>query len=150
MPIDTMEDRMRCARVRSGLACSALAQHIGIHPDAYPLLEKKADRIHPFHLLRFCRAVDVDLSWIIYGSSPPPLVPLSGSTIGERIREYRLSTGLSARQFGYRMLGAKRNTSVSAWESGATIPELRSLMMIANAFGVSVVSFFPPDSCSMV
>lgn len=136
-----MEQRMRYARVRAGLSCADVARTIGIHEDSYALLEKKADRIHPHHLLRFCSAVVADPSFIIYGHAAPPFVQLSGTTICDRIREYRMSTGLSARQFGYRMLGAKRNTSVSAWESGSTIPELRSLMMISNAFNVSAVSF---------
>lgn len=140
---------MRYARILSGLSCSCIARSMGIHPDAYPLLEKKADRIHPYHLLRFCRAVGADPSFILYGSSSPPIVPLDGPTIGHRIRAYRLSTGLSARQFGYRMLGARRTTSISAWESDSAIPELRSLMMISSAFCVNVVSFLPPD-CSML
>lgn len=132
---------MRHVRVLSGMSCAGVARHIGIHEDSYCLLEKKADRIHPHHFLRFCSCVGADPSFILYGQDSPPLVPLSGKTIGDRLREYRLFTGLSARQFGYRVLGAKRNTSLSAWESGSVIPELRSLMMIANAFGINVVSF---------
>lgn len=132
---------MRHARARAGMSCADVARQIGIHDDSYSLLEKKADRIHPYHFLRFCSAVNADPSFIIYGHTPPPLVHLSGATIGERLREYRLSTGLSARQFGHRVLCAKRNTSLSAWESGSTIPELRSLVMVSNAFGINVVSF---------
>lgn len=134
---------MLLARTCAGMSCADVARSIDIHRDSYALLEKKADRISLDHFIRFCRAVRADPSFILYGSSPPPLVSLSGSTIGQRIREYRLSTGLSARQFGYRMLGAKRNTSISAWESGSTVPELRSLMMIGRAFGINVVSFLP-------
>lgn len=132
---------MRYARVRAGMSCADVSRQIGIHDDSYSLLEKKADRIHPYHFLRFCFSVNADPSFIIYGHTSPTLVHLSGATIGERLREYRRSTGLSARQFGYRVLGAKRNTSLSAWESGRTIPELRSLMLVSNAFGINVVSF---------
>lgn len=141
LPTATMEQRMRYSRVLAGMSCADVARQIGIHDDSYVLLEKKADRIHPRHFLRFCSCVGADPSFILYGQAPPPFVHLSGKTIGDRLREYRLSIGLSARQFGYCVLGAKRNTSLSAWESGSTIPELRSLMMIANAFGINVVSF---------
>lgn len=134
---------MRRARTCAGMSCADVARAMGIHRDSYLLLEKKADRISLAHFVGFCRSVCADPSFILYGSSSPPFVPLSGVTIGQRIREYRLSTGLSARQFGYRMLGAKRTTSLSAWESDSTIPELRSLMMIGQVFGVNVVSFLP-------
>lgn len=134
---------MLLARTYAGMSCADVARSIGIHRDSYALLEKKADRISLDHFERFCRSVCADPSFILYGSSSPPLIPLYGRTIGDRIREYRLSTGLSARQFGYIMLGAKRSTSLSAWESGSTVPELRSLMMISRAFGINVVSFLP-------
>lgn len=147
LPISTMEQRIQYCRIHSGLSCAEISQQMGIHSDYYYLLEQKADRIGPDKLMRFCSATRSEPGFILYGASPPPVVTLTGATIGERIREYRLSTGLSARQFGYRMLGAKRTSSLSAWESGSTIPEMRSLMMIANAFGISAVSFLP--ECSM-
>lgn len=138
-----MEQRMVYCRIRAGISCSDLAKHMGIHRDSYFQFEKRAERIHPQHFLLFCQATGADPSFVLYGSSPPPLVPLSGATIGQRLREYRDQTGLSARQFGYHIIGAKRNTSVSAWESGSTIPEMRSLLMIASAFSINAVSFLP-------
>lgn len=141
LPTDTLEQRIRYVRVLAGMSCADVSRAIGVHRDSYLLFEKKADRIHPHRFLRLCLATGADPSFVLYGSSPPPLVPLTGDTIGARIREYRMSTGLSARQFGYRVIGAKRTSSVNSWESGFAMPELRGLMMIANAFGINAASF---------
>lgn len=151
LPTATLEQRIRYCRIRAGFSGAEVARLIGVHPDYYHILERKADRIGVGHLQRFCHAVGADLPFILYGSDPPPLHVLTAPTIGARIREFRTSNGMSARQFGYRVLGVKRTTSVNAWESDSAIPELRSLMMIASAFGMSAVSFIPPLSeCSMV
>ena len=57
-------------------------------------------------------------------------------TFGEKIAGIRKSAGLSQEQFG-EMFGVSRQ-SVSKWESDQTLPELATMIKIADLFDVSV------------
>ena len=57
-------------------------------------------------------------------------------TFGKKISELRRAAGLSQEQFG-EMFGVSRQ-SVSKWESDQTMPELATIIKIADFFGISV------------
>ncbi|MBP1553841.1 MAG: helix-turn-helix transcriptional regulator [Oscillospiraceae bacterium] len=57
-------------------------------------------------------------------------------TFGKKISELRKSAGLSQEQFG-EMFGVSRQ-SVSKWESDQTMPELTTIIRIADFFSISV------------
>lgn len=57
-------------------------------------------------------------------------------TFGKKISELRKSAGLSQEQFG-EMFGVSRQ-SVSKWESDQTMPELATIIRIADFFSISV------------
>lgn len=140
-PTDTMEQRIKYARIASGLPVRVISDAMGIHRDYYHFIEKRCNRINPHNLLRFCKTTGADPGWILYGDNQPPIVPLSGDSIGLRIREFRLSKGLTLAGFAQQAFNVPKNSSISAWESGKLIPEIRTLMRIADAFGISAVSF---------
>ena len=146
MPTDTMEQRIAYARTCSGLSYTAIANAIGVHKDYYKIIEKKCDRISVEHLLSICRATSSDPSWIIYGSCPPPCVPLNSPTLGQRIREFRKSRNITCRSFSQTAFNMPRYSSIPKWETDRMIPELRTLMRISVAYGISVVSFILPAS----
>lgn len=64
------------------------------------------------------------------------------SHLGTRIRDARTAAGLSRRQLAIRIygreVGVDRVGSVNRWESGATIPNVNTLTMIARATGVTL------------
>lgn len=57
-------------------------------------------------------------------------------TFGKKISELRKAAGLSQEQFG-EMFGVSRQ-SVSKWESDQTLPELATIIKIADFFNISV------------
>lgn len=57
-------------------------------------------------------------------------------TFGKKLSELRRAAGLSQEQFG-EMFGVSRQ-SVSKWESDQTMPELATIIKIADFFGISV------------
>ena len=145
-PTNTMMQRIAYARTRAGISQTRMADLIGVHRDYYKLIEHRTcERIDIDHLLGICKAASVTPSWLIYGDDPPPLVLLNGSTIGQRLRDFRMQRALSAAAIAREAFGVKRVSSFSLWESGRMMPELRTLMIIADAYGIDVVSFIPTD-----
>jgi len=142
-PTETMEQRITYARVRSGLTIAAISAAMGIHKDYYILIERKCDRIGPDNLLRFCAVTGVDPSWIVYGNDPPPSIPLTAPTIGQRLRQFRTLHGITCKALSQTAFGVSKQSSLPLWETDRMMPELRTLMRIANAYGISVMSFIP-------
>ena len=143
LPADTIEQRLKYARLHAGLSGEALASLMGINKDSYWKMEARCHSMSCQHFLSFCRATACDPSFVLYGPFFPPIVPLMGSTIGARLAFFRASTGLTLRAFNVKCGFAARNSSVSAWEKGRYLPQLSSLLAIASAFGINAVSFFP-------
>ena len=56
--------------------------------------------------------------------------------VGTRIREQRESAGISQEELA-RQIFVSRQT-VSNWETGKTYPDVQSLLLLSNLFGVSV------------
>lgn len=144
LPTDTMMQRIVYARTRAGLTQARMAELIGVHRDYYKLIEQRScDRIGLDHLLGICRAASVSPSWLIYGNDPPPMVSLVGATVGQRMREFRVQRGLSCAAIARHAFGVKKLSSFALWESDRMMPELRTLRIIADAYGVDVASFIP-------
>lgn len=144
-PTDTMEHRIAYARIRAGLSQAAMAQLIGVHRDYYKIIEKKScERIDIDHLFAISKTASVSLSWLIYGDDPPPLVSIAGATIGQRLRNFRVSNALSGCDIARRAFGVNKLSSLYLWEKDQMVPELRSLRKIADAFGFNVVSLLQP------
>lgn len=143
LPADTIEQRLKYARLHAGLSGEALASLMGINKDSYWKMEARCHSMSCQHFLSFCRATACDPSFVLYGPFFPPIVPLMGGTIGARLAFFRASTGLTLRAFNVKCGFAARNSSVSAWEKGRYLPQLSSLLTIASAFGINAVSFFP-------
>lgn len=143
LPADTIEQRLKYARLHAGLSGEALASLMGINKDSYWKMEARCHSMSCQHFLSFCRATACDPSFVLYGPFFPPIVPLMGDTIGARLAFFRASTGLTLRAFNVKCGFAARNSSVSAWEKGRYLPQLSSLLAIASAFGINAVSFFP-------
>ena len=68
-------------------------------------------------------------------------------TIGERIRIYRKSRGLSQEKLG-EMIGAKQNT-ISSYENGTREPNRDTIEALADAFNCSLHDLIP-DNKSIV
>lgn len=143
LPADTIEQRLKYARLHAGLSGEALASLMGINKDSYWKMEARCHSMSCQHFLSFCRATACDPSFVLYGPFFPPIVPLMGGTISARLAFFRASTGLTLRAFNVKCGFAARNSSVSAWEKGRYLPQLSSLLAIASAFGINAVSFFP-------
>jgi len=142
-PINTIEQRVRYARLRAGLSATYSAQAIGVNRDYYNLLEKKCDRINPYTLMKICQMTHTDIGWILYGDQQPPHVPLEGDTIGQRSRNFRKANGLTIVSVSGTVFGVHKVSTFSAWETDRCVPELRTLMRIAAGYGISAVSFIP-------
>ena len=142
-PTDTLEQRVRYARIRAGLSVTYSAQVIGVNRDYYNLLEKKCDRINPGILVKICQLTHADIGWILYGDHQPPAVHLDGDTIGQRIRYFRKTNGLTIVSVSSTVFDVHKVSTFSAWETDRCIPELRTLMRIAAAYGISAASFIP-------
>lgn len=143
LPADTIEQRLKYARLHAGLSGEALASLMGINKDSYWKMEARCHSMSCQHFLSFCRATACDPSFVLYGPLSPPVVPLVGDTIGARLAFFRASTGLTLRAFNVKCGFAARNSSASAWENGRYLPQLSSLLTIASAFGINAVSFLP-------
>lgn len=143
LPADTIEQRLKYARLHAGLSGETLASLMGINKDSYWKMEARCHSMSCQHFLSFCRATTCDPSFVLYGPLSPPVVPLVGDTIGARLAFFRASTGLTLRAFNVKCGFAARNSSVSAWENGRYLPQLSSLLTIASAFGINAVSFLP-------
>lgn len=145
-PTDTMMQRITYARTRAGISQSRMAELIGVHRDYYKLIEQKAcERIGLDHLLGICKAASVSPSWLIYGDDSPPMVLLAGDTVGQRLRDFRTQRALSAASIARTAFGVRKLSSFYLWESDRMLPELRTLRIIADAYGINVVSFIPKD-----
>jgi transcriptional regulator with XRE-family HTH domain len=71
-----------------------------------------------------------------------PVVVLGMVTFNkEAIRILRLSRGLSMEAFAAQCGGGLKRQHVFQWESGETMPSLKSLLRIVNAFGVPIEIF---------
>lgn len=143
LPTDTMPQRIAYARIRSGHTYVSFAQSIGAHKDYCKLLEEHCDRISIAHLLAISRVTCTDPGWLIYGTSQPPTLMFEGSTIGQKLRDFRTSCNITGVSLARRAFGVNKLTSLPKWESGRIVPELRTLRLIADAYGFSVMSFIP-------
>ena len=144
LPTDTMMQRIVYARTRAGLTQARMAELIGVHRDYYKLIEQRAcDRIGLDHLLGICKAACVDASWLIYGHDAPPMVSLDGATVGQRLHDFRTQRALSAASIARCAFGVNKLSSFGLWERDRMMPELRTLRIIADAYGINVVSFIP-------
>lgn len=143
MPLDTLEQRIRYARIKAGLSGVQLAEKMSINKDYYWMIEKKADRISVKHLQEIANATGETISFLAHGPQLPEIRPLAGATIGARIHTLRVEEGLSAREFCRKIGIASSSSIISGWELERYVPELRSLMIVASAFGISVESMIP-------
>jgi len=142
-PTETMEQRIKYARLCSGKSITEIASSMGIHKDYYKLIEVKCERMNPFNLIRFCQITNADISWVIYGEHQPPYIELHGNTIGQRIRYFRKSNGITLCGLSSTVFGVHKSSSICGWESEKYIPEIRTLMRIASAYNISAISFLP-------
>lgn len=143
LPTDTMPHRITYARTCAGLNYTDMAAAIGVHKDYYKIIERKCDRIDIAHLLAIARTTNTEPEWLIYGDQIPRLVPLSAPTTGQRLRQFRQQNGITCKALAQTAFGVQRLSSISSWETDRTQPELRTLMRIADAYGISVMSFIP-------
>ena len=144
-----MPQRIAYARTCAGLSCSAMAAGIGVHKDYCKLIEKKCDRISISHLLSIARLTETDPEWLIYGDVILPRIALlSAPTIGQRLRQFRQQNGITCKALAQTAFGTQKLSSISSWESDRMIPELRTLRIIADAYGISVMSFIPVPPAS--
>ncbi len=62
----------------------------------------------------------------------------------ERLKELRLEKNLSTRQLAKELGNEITKTTICNWESGKSIPNFKSVIMIAEYFGVDA-NFFAGD-----
>lgn len=136
-----MPQRIAYARARAGLGIVAMAKAIGVHKDYYKLIEQRCDRIGIPTLCAISNVTGTDIDWLVYGSSPPPLYPLSAPTIGQRMRQFRTLNNITCKALAKTAFGVEKLSSIAKWETDRMLPELRTLMLIANAYHISVTSF---------
>lgn len=142
LPTATIADRLAFARIRSGLAFADLSAPMHQHRETVSRTLASPLRMRADRLASFCSATSADPSWILYGDDPPPIVSLSGSTIGQRIHAYRTSLGLSTRAFAS-LCGLSQSSMVSAWETGRNVPLVAALMRLSDAMGINAAAFLP-------
>ena len=63
--------------------------------------------------------------------------------VGNRIREGREGLGLSQEDLAHRIFVSRQ--TVSNWETGKTYPDVQSLLLLSNLFGVTVDSLVKGD-----
>jgi lambda repressor-like predicted transcriptional regulator len=135
---------MELCRIRSGLSYAALARAMGFHVDTVHASLRHPEKMRSSSFAAFCKATGADPSFLLYGDSPPPSLPLSGSTLPDRLRTFFHSHGLSLRRAAS-LCGLPSSSAVSAWTSGRSVPLVRQLLLIASGFGVNAAAFFPPQ-----
>lgn len=142
LPTATVADRVSYAHTRSGLSFTALA--VPMQQNRETVSQSLSDplRMRSDRFTAFCAATASDPSWILYGDDPPPVVPLQGSTIGQRIRSWRASLGLSTRAFAS-LCNLPQSGIVSSWENSRNVPLVASLISLADAAGINAASFLP-------
>ena len=143
LPIDTMPQRIAYARILSGHTYVSFAHAIGVHKDYCKLLENHCDRISISHLLSIARITGTDPGWLIYGNHQPPVLTFEGITIGQKLRYFRMACNISGAAIARHAFSVDKLTSLPKWESDRMQPELRTLRIIADAYGFSVMSFIP-------
>lgn len=142
LPTATVADRVAFARTRSGLSYTALSALMDQHRDTVAASLAAPLRMRADRFIAFCSACRADPAWILSGDDPPPVLSLSGNTIGERLQAFHAQHGMSTRAMA-RLCGVPQSGCISAWESGKYIPLVDSLLKIADAFGISAASFLP-------
>ena len=70
------------------------------------------------------------------------------SFIGNKIRYYRHSAGITQEELGERLGISKQN--INRWEAGKTAPTIENLAKIAKALDIHLGSFFPDNEASNV
>lgn len=138
-----MPQRIAYARIRSGHTYVSFSKAIGAHKDYCKLLEDHCDRISVAHLLAISRVTCTDPGWLIYGTSQPPALMFGGNTIGQKLHDFRTTCNITGSSLARRAFGVNKLSSLPKWESGRIVPELRTLRLIADAYGFSVMSFIP-------
>lgn len=136
-----MEQRLKFCRLAANLSRTETAQMMGLHKDSYWRLEAHCQRMSCYHLMAFCDITRADIGFILHGDPQPPVLPLEGDTIGARIASLRRQSRLSVRAFNVRCGFPENSSSITSWERGRYIPEVRSLLTIAKAFHINAASF---------
>lgn len=136
-----MEQRLKFCRLAAKLSGPETAQGMGLHKDSYWRLEVHCQRMSCSHLVAFCDITQADVGFILHGVSQPPLIPLEGDTIGARIASLRRRAKLSVRAFNAKCGFPENSSSITSWERGRYIPEVRSILTIAKAFHINAASF---------
>lgn len=142
LPTSTIAERVAFARTRAGLSYRHLSDAMHQHRESIAASLASPVRMRADRFAAFCFACHVDPAWVLSGDDPPPVLALSGRTIGQRLAHFRTTHSLSARAMA-RLCGLPQSGCVSAWETGRNIPQVESLLKIAAAFGVSAASFLP-------
>lgn len=68
-------------------------------------------------------------------------------SVGERIRDHRTAVRLSQEELAQRALASR--PTLSHWETGRTLPDAQSLMILSQIFGVSIDDLVLGDADEM-
>lgn len=68
-------------------------------------------------------------------------------SVGERIRDHRTAVRLSQEELAQRALASR--PTLSHWETGRTLPDAQSLMILSQIFGASIDDLVLGDADEM-
>lgn len=142
LPASTPTQRLRLAMAQTRHSDTTLASALGLARTTINYSLNHPETLHASRLISLCTLTQSDPSWILYGDDPPPLLPLSGSTIGERIAAFRASLRMTPAAFSC-CCGFPSKNYAAHLESDKSSPLISTLCRIADAYGINAASFLP-------
>lgn len=138
-----MNERIREIRKTFGLSLEAFGERIGISKTSVSRLEKNERNPSKQTIKLICKEFKINQNWLKSGIGEmfsndqdiflDDLTELS--SLGERIKELRMSVGLSQKEFGIRI--GVSDTAVSKIERGERNPSEQTIISICREFDVN-------------
>lgn len=138
-----MNERIKEIRKTFGLSLEAFGERIGISKTSVSRLEKNERNPSKQTIKLICKEFKINQNWLKSGIGEmfsndqdiflDDLTELS--SLGERIKELRMSVGLSQKEFGIRI--GVSDTAVSKIERGERNPSEQTILSICREFNVN-------------
>lgn len=117
-----------------------MSMDIGLSDRCISSIERNSGSLYIQTLKEIAEYFDATPSIIVHGNEELPTLHFSSLKIGERIRELRISKGLTVRAFSKHIGEADSGCKITAWEKGRNEPLVKSLIDICDAFQVNIES----------
>lgn len=125
-------------RKKKGLTQDAVAEYLGLTPQAVGLYEKGDREPTLSNLIKISRYFEVSIDNLLLVDMKP-----SGHLLSANIRYLRKNNGFTQREFA--KLLSVEDPAISKYESGDNKPTIESLINISEFFGVTVDDLLKKD-----